>query len=454
MRAPLWAWLIAVSLTFSCTNRAPAPEQVKKKSKESAESAEAPPTLSQKEVDEMRFAGHRLLRAAYRQLLSPEEIAAGWIALYDGVTTLGWKPNTDDDRWSRGKAPLRLSADDPTTPNEDVPGLLLTTTVFADYELRFDVRLEEGGNSGVFLRTPRNPQDPAVDCYEFNICDSHETYPTGSLVGRKRIEADIQAEGQWTTFHLRVEGSTIQAEMNGQPILEFTDTSENRRRIGHIGLQQNEGRVEFRNVFLKPLGTSPIFNGSDLTGWREVPGSQAEFNVEDGTLHVTGGPGFLETERTWDDFVLQLEVRTNVEETNSGIFFRAQPGTEEAPSNGYELQIHNGYEGDDRTKPNDYGAGFGTGAIFRRQPARRIVADDNEWFTLTLAAHGPHFASWVNGYQVTDWTDDREPHENPRRGKRLEAGHISLQGHDETTDVSFRHIRLAPLPNSNPDSDE
>ena len=29
-----------------------------------------------------------------------------------------------------------------------------------------------------------------------------------------------------------------------------------------------------------------------------------------------------------------------------------------------------------------------------------------------IVADGPHFSVWVNGYQVTDWTDDRKPDKN------------------------------------------
>ncbi len=65
---------------------------------------------------------------------------------------------------------------------------------------------------------------------------------------------------------------------------------------------------------------------------------------------------------------------------------------------------------------------------------------------MTVVARGNHFATWVNGIQVTDWTDNRKPHENPRRGLRREAGHFILQAHDETTDISFRNLRVVKLP--------
>ncbi|HEV3144559.1 MAG TPA: DUF1080 domain-containing protein, partial [Gemmataceae bacterium] len=87
-----------------------------------------------------------------------------------------------------------------------------------------------------------------------------------------------------------------------------------------------------------------------------------------------------------------------------------------------------------------------TGAIYRRQPARKVVSSDHEWFTMTIAAHGNHLATWVNGYQVTDFTDTREPNENARNGSKTGKGAISLQGHDPTTNLDFRNIRIVELP--------
>jgi hypothetical protein len=211
---------------------------------------------------------------------------------------------------------------------------------------------------------------------------------------------------------------------------------------GRIGLQMNGGRVEFRNVYLRPLGTQPLFDGQSLAGWREVPGSKSQFAVEEGTIHVKDGRGFLETEQTAGNFVLQFEAITNGDKLNSGIFFRAMPGTEAAPSNGYEFQIQSGFKGGDRTKPDDHG----TGAIFRRASARRVISSDRKWFTATLVADGPHFTTWIDGVQVVDWTDTRPANDNPREGLRLTPGHFSLQGHDPTTDLAFRNLRLVATP--------
>jgi hypothetical protein len=55
-------------------------------------------------------------------------------------------------------------------------------------------------------------------------------------------------------------------------------------------------------------------------------------------------------------------------------------------------------------------------------------------------------AVWVNGYQVSDWTDRRKPDENPRWGMRTKPGTIIIQGHDATTDLSLRNLRIAEIP--------
>lgn len=365
--------------------------------------------------------------------LGHERIQAGWIALFDGHSLFGWKPNSDAN-WS--------VKDGIITADSGKPGLLVTPVRFADFELVCDWRLAKGGNSGVFLRTPFEPKNPAVDCYELNMCDTHPAFPTGSLVARvKPTEPIIGEDAAWHTFHVRCEGTKINVTCDGKPALDYEDAGEKPLRAGFIGLQMNGGKIEFRNVFLKPLGTRPLFNGADLAGWKVVPGSKSTFDVKDGAIHVENGPGFLETEATFGDFVLQGQARTNGDRLNSGVFFRAQPGTEKAPSNGYEFQIQNGFENGDRTQPAD----FGTGAIFRRAKARRVVANDRAWFYWTLVADGPTFATWVDGYPVVTWTDDREPNDNPRQGKRLEAGHLSLQGHDPTTNLDFKSFNAAPI---------
>ncbi len=229
-------------------------------------------------------------------------------------------------------------------------------------------------------------------------------------------------------------------------------------RTSHFALAGNGFVV--RNIKLKPLGRRSLFNGKDLTGWKEFPGRKSKFSVTpEGWLNIKNGNGDLQTTGAWADFVLQLECRTNGDNLNSGVFFRCQP---DQYQQGYEAQIHNGHakvpksytieEHDPQThelrskmKVENWSADFGTGAIYRRIPARRAAAKDREWFTMTVVARGRNIATWVNGIQTVDWIDNRPEKDNARNGCRLVKGPISLQGHDPTTDLSFRNIRIADL---------
>ncbi|PQO39429.1 DUF1080 domain-containing protein [Blastopirellula marina] len=360
--------------------------------------------------------------------LTPEEIEDGWISLFDGETLFGWNQVTKTD-WKVVDGTIQAT--------DGEIGLLCTTTQFADYILRADFLAEENTNSGIFLRTSPRPKSPSYDCYELNIAPPSNSFPTGSFVAREKVTPDCQP-GEWHTFEVRVQGPVLEVKLDG----EVVSTLEDKDYLGKgfIGLQHNEGKIQFRNISLKPLGLKSIFNGKDLTGWKQYPEMVTKFDVtEEGAIHAQDGPGQLETEGLYANFVLQMNAKTNAENLNSGLFFRSIPGDKMM---GYESQIHNGIEGDDPTKPVD----SGTGAIFRRTVARKVVSKDNQWLTKTLIAEGAHISVWVNGFQVTDWTDQRKPDANPRKGLRLEAGSIILQGHDPTTDVLFRNFQIQELP--------
>jgi len=360
--------------------------------------------------------------------LSKEDLDDGWISLFDSETLFGWKAHSKAD-WQVKDGAIVVT--------EGEPGLLCTTTPFADYALHVEFRADPKTNSGVFLRTAPvvGKDDVTTRCYELNIAPADNPFPTGSFVGRQKASADCQDEG-WRSFEVAVQGDQAIVRYNGKTVLEYTDPKPIGR--GLIGLQLNSGKVEFRNIKLKPLGQKSLFNGKDLSGWKEA--GESKFSVtDDGSLHVAGGKGYLESEQSFGDFVLQLECITNAKNLNSGLFFRCIPSE---PMNGYESQIHNGFKDGDRSKPVD----GGTGGIFRRVNARRVVADDQQWFAKTIIAAGPHMAVWVNGYQVTDWTDERKPDKNPRNGLRTEPGTLQIQGHDPTTDISFRNLRAIELP--------
>ncbi|MCO6047821.1 DUF1080 domain-containing protein [Aeoliella sp. ICT_H6.2] len=393
--------------------------------------AEVPPPLGfeRVQVDE--------LNTLQKVWLDDDLLAEGWIQLTGSKELFGWT--------STNGTPWNVCSGADAFLFDEGEYWLMSNTEWGDFELIVDFSIRgKNCNSGVFIRSADVPTDPTKDCYEINIAPPTNGYPTGSLVGRQRGE---YSEGQLKTLdklyathrlHIIAEGGHIQAKLDGKVVTDYTDP--NPIPKGRIGLQHKEGNVLFKRVLLKPLGEKSIFNGKDLTGWKTDLAGPAKISVTDaGEMQILGGSGQVESEGEYGDFVMQFECKVNGDGANSGVFFRSIPGDK---MNGYECQIQNSYLDGDRTKPKD----CGTGGIYRRVNARLVNAKDHEWFYVTLNANGPHYAVWVNGIQVTDWTDTREPDENPRRGLRLKPGTFCLQAHDPTTDLLFRNLRVAELP--------
>jgi hypothetical protein len=363
--------------------------------------------------------------------LTPQEIADGWLLLFDGETTFGWK--TDGE--------VKASGGNLVLGNTKESWAELTTK-FLDYDLSFECRQEGSGSVIVGW-----------------------DYAVPKL---KILHQRLGVAGGWGSFVVKVRGSTGSDEIKHTRDTGVSLTigpgpgKRTPSGVSHpvIGVDAG-GKLSIRNVKLRPLGLTSIFNGKNLAGWKEYPGKKSKFTVnERGELNVKNGPGDLQTEKAWGDFVLQLECISNGKHLNSGVFFRCRPGEYQ---NGYEAQIRNQFTKEPRQAylVEDYdrkthklvgkqkvmscAVDYGTGAIYRRQPARKEAARDHEWFSMTVVADGNHFATWVNGYQEVDWTDRRPSSDNARTGFRAEAGPISLQGHDPTTDLSFRNFRIGAL---------
>ena len=368
--------------------------------------------------------------------LTQNELDSGWLALFDDKTTFGWRPASEAN-WDVKDGIISVS--------DGKKGLLRTTSQFDDFELKLQFKIQPETNSGIFIRTSPKPRNPAKDCYEINLASKKVSpFPTGTLVKRETgedvSENDAQWFDRWHDLHITANGPSVIVSVDDEETVNYTDPQgDSCVGSGYIGLQLNSGLAQFKSIKLRPLNLAPMFNGKDLSGWKTDQKLESRFEVtDDGEMKILNGRGQIETENSYGDFVFTLKCKTNAAGLNSGVFFRCIPGE---LMNGYESQIQNQFKDSDRTKPVD----CGTGGIFRRAPARRVNADDNAWFTKTIIANGPRIAVWVNGYQVTDWSDQRKPNKNPRRGRRVDAGTIIFQGHDPTTDILLKDIGVREL---------
>lgn len=361
--------------------------------------------------------------------LSKVELDFGWIRLFDGQSMMGWQPSS--------KANWRIENESLVVDSGE-KGFLFTTSRFGDFELQLEFMADESTNSGVFLRSPLKPTAPSQDCYELNIAPMDNPFPTGSLV--ERIKADSDSVGElemteWHTLHALVDGEHIQTWVDGREAVNYQDKA--KLTSGYIGLQFREGKIRFRNVRVRPI-TYSVLPAKSLTDWNVSKSDSFEGTLdENGSLLLKSGPGHLELMQTLENFCAQTRLKTLSSNVNSGVFVRCIPGES---LNGYEFQVDHGFN-QDRRLPSD----SGMGGLFRRQPARSVLSEEEEITHLTILADGPHFASWVEGIQVVDFIDVREANENPRKGLRLEAGTLQLQAHDASCDVRFDSLEISPI---------
>lgn len=345
-------------------------------------------------------------------LVTKEEAAKGWISLFDGESTFGWN-SIGDTQWKVEGGKL--------TCDTGTGGWLASTAQFGDFELSAKLRAMGGNSTGIIVR--------------------------GALVGHpdengSAVIPIAQAKGDeaWHEVKVTATGDKITATLDGKPV----EGLKAGRKVGYIGIEFHtsqkmpKNKIEVADFRLMPKSLKPIFNGKDLSEWSVIPGKKSVFSVVDGAINIKDGNGQIETKGTYQNFALQLDIFSNGDHLNSGVFFHSPPGVF---WKGYECQVRNQWAGDDRNKAVD----FGTGGNYGNQPARRVVSSDREWFKMTIVvSDGNHASVYVNGFLASDYTDTRPvvADKDGKVGYVPGPGTINLQGHDPTTDLSFKNIAL------------
>lgn len=160
-------------------------------------------------------------------------------------------------------------------------GNLFTEKEYADFVLRFDVRLTPNANNGIGIRAPLEG-DAAYRGIEIQVLDDtgdkyRELQPAqyhGSVYHMFPAKRGFQKPvGEWNSEEITAQGRRIKVVLNGTTIVDANlddvkdeallkrhrDMSqpEGARGIantkGHIGLLGHGTRVEFRNIRIKEL---------------------------------------------------------------------------------------------------------------------------------------------------------------------------------------------------------
>lgn len=208
--------------------------------------------------------------------LTDAERQQGWILLFDGVTTDGWRG------YGRPDMPAGWSVVDGALTRTALAGDIITRERFTDFELTLEWNVSRGGNSGIFYRGVEDPNPRLHPIYhtapEMQVLDDAEhadgrspLTSAGSNYGLYPAPRGVvRGPGEWNQVRLVVQGDSVEHWLNGVRVVayrlgsaEWTARVVNSKfqewpgygkaREGHIGLQDHGDRVAFRNIRLRRL---------------------------------------------------------------------------------------------------------------------------------------------------------------------------------------------------------
>ena len=395
--------------------------------------------------------------------LTSGEIAAGWVLLFDGETTNGWR----DYNGTSLTAPWHVvdGCIQAKGAGSDLDGYIVTEKQYENFELSWDWKLSKGGNSGMLYHVVERPMFnvPYVTGPEYQLIDDdnfEEPLEEWQKLGvdyamhlPDRSIMKVNPAGEWNNSKIVFDNGHVEHWMNGVKILEFEAWSDDwferknsgkwanapeygLARKGVLCLQDHGSPASFRNIKLRELPRKTkevtLFNGVDLKGW-EAYGTELWY-VEGGLLICESGPdkgyGYLATREYYDDFDLTVEFKQEAD-GNSGVFIRSfiPRGVR---INGWQVEVappnqHTGsvYE--------SYGRGWITPIPNDKEDALKF----GDWNTLRIKLQGNNLTSWLNGEEVVNFADEKIG---------AGQGRIALQIHDGGgIKVFWRNLHLQTL---------
>jgi len=187
--------------------------------------------------------------------------ADDWVTVFDGKSLAGWKANEKPESFSVEKGELKMKG--------GMAHLFCEKEGFADlknFEFKAEVKTLPGSNSGVFFHTENRGPGGLKKGYEAQINTSFVKDPrkTGSLVDVKDLDKSPVEDNVWYEFHLVVKAKHIIVNINGKPVVDYTEEDMPTRKKGReerllshgpIALQAHdpESTTFFRNIQIKKL---------------------------------------------------------------------------------------------------------------------------------------------------------------------------------------------------------
>ena len=182
-----------------------------------------------------------------------------------------------------------------------------------------------------------------------------------------------------------------------------------------------------------------LFNGKDLTGWKQLNG-QAKYEVVNGEIvgtTVADTPNsFLTTEKNYGDFVLELELLV-ANHMNSGIQFRSEstPEYNNGRVHGYQCEVDPSGRAWSGGIYDEARRGWLYPCTYNPEGGKAFKI--GEWNKYRIECIGSSIRTWVNGVPVAHLIDDM-----------TSEGFICLQVHSIGKDgvpgsqIRWRNIRI------------
>ncbi|QDU62447.1 hypothetical protein Pan216_33140 [Planctomycetes bacterium Pan216] len=169
----------------------------------------------------------------------------GFVELFDGKSLSGWDSVENPNVWS-------------VTPEGAIKGdgprsHLFSPKEYTDFHYRADVKINHGGNSGMYFRTKKEGGWPTG--YEAQVNNTHkDPKKTGSLYNIKNVTEQQIPDDTWWVQEVIAKGNRIIIKVNGKTVVDHVDP-EKRHSKGHFALQQHHpgSVVQYKNVMVKDL---------------------------------------------------------------------------------------------------------------------------------------------------------------------------------------------------------
>ena len=415
--------------------------------------------------------GYGATRAEGQELNKPPK---GFVALFNGKDLTGWKglvgsPKSRREMSREELAEAQAKADEDMRVNwKVVDGALFfngkghslcTARDYSDFEMLVDWKIEEGGDSGIYLRG-----SPQVQIWDTSLRKVGAQVGSGGLYNNQKnpSKPDRVADrpvGQWNTFRIIMKGEKVTVYLNGVKVVNnvvmenYWERDKPIYPSEQIELQSHGSRLYFRNVFIREIknelteqeeadGFDLLFNGKDLTGWQ---GNTKGYVVKDGTIVVEPelGGGNLYTAKEYGDFIMRFEFKLTPG-ANNGLGIRT-PLNVNAAYEGMELQIlDNTADKYNNLKPYQF-----HGSIYGVVPAKvGYLKPVGDWNYEEVIAKGKQITVKLNGTTIVDADIEKastpktmDGNEHP--GLKRDKGFIAFCGHGDK--LAFRNLRIKSL---------